>query len=549
MASTSLNSSSSSSASTSSARRRWTREQLLKSLEILGPLSAPLPPQLPPSPPASCRSSPAPHSAKRKLDTAPESTSIKRVRLASPPERSQRHHHQHNNAQQPSPSARRPANAAQSLNSRLEPSEDGEVREDVDSFPLNAQVSLEPNAVPVRRPRRGRPTVRTFDELHDKYHQYGRKLKYSGDARLWSAYPPTHKEYRPLANPPPPGSSYYQNSGLIARLELLDALLCFTYAMWMKDFIRQSCFHETWSTIDAFLGWCMAKWETADVHGEQEKALLGLIFMIQAFIHSRKLVYANRRSVDPEMRRLWDQLKADMVDLGQAAVRDESKVNSGQHGLGLQSTPPMLPSPASLPPNSANSTPINNSTGGTPNTFSNNISTSATAATANSTPPIQYDALSQLIVDEIKKPLGFEPKQHIPPVMVNAAAKASTPIGPSFAFSLVQQSEGIRQASNCMIHSQKYLTLSVLAEHYPTTLARMLKSSLSAHEEYEPDLEDEEGELFWPGQCITGEGLGWVCLMGKAMVQEIGRGIGYKGVEGVVPKPNPPVGEAGSAQR
>lgn len=62
-------------------------------------------------------------------------------------------------------------------------------------------------------------------------------------------------------------------------------------------------------------------------------------------------------------------------------------------------------------------------------------------------------------------------------------------------------------------------------------------SSLAAHEEHEPDIEDEEGELLWPTQSVTGEGLGWVCLMGKAMVKELGRDIGYVGLDGVVRKP------------
>ena len=51
-------------------------------------------------------------------------------------------------------------------------------------------------------------------------------------------------------------------------------------------------------------------------------------------------------------------------------------------------------------------------------------------------------------------------------------------------------------------------------------------------------LEDEEGELFWPGQLITGGGMGWVCLMGKAMLKEFGRELGYQGLEGIIPKPS-----------
>jgi len=87
--------------------------------------------------------------------------------------------------------------------------------------------------------------------------------------------------------------------------------------------------------------------------------------------------------------------------------------------------------------------------------------------------------------------------------------------------------------------SQKTMTLPVMALHFPGTFARMVHSSLLPHEEHEPDIEDEEGELFWPGGCVTGEGLGWVCLMGKAMISEFGKGYGYRGLDGVVPKPKP----------
>jgi hypothetical protein len=77
-------------------------------------------------------------------------------------------------------------------------------------------------------------------------------------------------------------------------------------------------------------------------------------------------------------------------------------------------------------------------------------------------------------------------------------------------------------------------------------------SSLQAGEEHEPDMEDTEGELFWPGNMGSGQGLGWVCLMGRAMIREFGGEIGYKGLDGVVPKPKLEEGQgpsAGSAMR
>lgn len=162
-------------------------------------------------------------------------------------------------------------------NLRSEPCEDGEVREE-----SLADVSVSRGStvdLPIRRPKKGKLSIRHYDILHDKYHNAGRMLKYSGDARFWSTYPPTHREYRPLPEPPQPGSPYHKYGGLIARLELLDALVCFTYSIWNRDYGRRFCNRETWSTIEAFLLWCKQKWKDEDKGGssDPEKAFLSLM--------------------------------------------------------------------------------------------------------------------------------------------------------------------------------------------------------------------------------------------------------------------------------
>ena len=162
-------------------------------------------------------------------------------------------------------------------NSRSEPCEDGEVREEP---PADVSVSRGSAVdLPIRRPKKGKLTIRHYDTLHDKYHNAGRMLKYSGDARFWSTYPPTHREYRPLSDPPQPGSSYHKYGGLIARLELLDALVCFTYSIWNRDYGRRFCNRETWATIEAFLLWCKQKWKDEEKGGssDAEKAFLSLM--------------------------------------------------------------------------------------------------------------------------------------------------------------------------------------------------------------------------------------------------------------------------------
>jgi hypothetical protein len=248
---------------------------------MIGDLAAPLPPTLPPSPPASRAVSPVAGS-KRKL-TSSDFDAVKRPRTSSISDRPQQSscHSQHSqqSSHQPQPPSiptRQPIPTATSLVARPEPSEDGELREE-QHFVSPPIAHGSPVDVPIRRPKKGKPALRHFDSLHDKYHTAGRMLKYSGDARFWSTFSTGHREYRPLANPPDQGSPYYKYGGLIARLELLDALVCFTYSIWNKDIGRRTCFVETWQTIEAFLGWCKQKWQTEEGANDSEKAFLGLM--------------------------------------------------------------------------------------------------------------------------------------------------------------------------------------------------------------------------------------------------------------------------------
>ena len=242
-------------------------------LKILGALSTPPAPELPPSPPTSRPSSPVPGS-KRKAASNP-SDSNKRPRLSNIQGRCPK--------QRPPPSSARhcrnlPADA--SFNIRSESSEDGEVHEEsvVPSSRLQPATVALAATVPIRRPRADKmPPHSHFEDLHREFHERGRALKYSGTGRWWSSYPSNSKEYIPLKNPPPPGSPYHINAGVIARLELVDALVCFTYAMWVKEYARGTCDRKTWQTSDGFLKWCKGRWEASDTHGDRENALKGLM--------------------------------------------------------------------------------------------------------------------------------------------------------------------------------------------------------------------------------------------------------------------------------
>ncbi|KAF5317222.1 hypothetical protein D9611_003941 [Ephemerocybe angulata] len=544
-------------------KRRWTREQLLKNLEVLNSVDAPLPPTLPPSPPASRAASPAP-GYKRKSDSSsdpePIAPSTKRPRTSSMPDRrpltaNQQHpHHPHQppHSHQPpnaqSASSSQPASASKpppASASRTEP-EEGEVREEsstsaqAPSIPAPAKANLD---VPIRRPKRGRQSLRHFDVLHDTYHAQGRMLKYSGDARFWSTYPPTHREYRPLADPPSPNSSYHKYGGLIARLELVDALISFAYSIWSKEYPRRQCIKETWSTIEAFLGWCKKKWQAEEGIDDAEKAFVGLIWMIEAFIHGRKLMYAVTGHLDNDMNVVTKNLRGNIAKAADAA----ESISGGLSGVlhpHSSGTPIMLPSPASIAPaNSANSTPTYKDTRTTNGASNSRDPPSTTQQPAR---PSRPQTGPSPVPAPLLPPHYANSTTPVPAHVMDAMAEVREPIGPVLAQDLHDFVSGYYASSWCMSTSQATLNLPIMMRCFPVTFNRMMHTTLTPLEEYEPDIEDEEGELHWPGQLITGEGLGWVCLMGKAMVKEFGKAYGYKGLDGVVPKPKPE-GSAGES--
>ncbi|XP_006461212.1 hypothetical protein AGABI2DRAFT_185498 [Agaricus bisporus var. bisporus H97] len=483
-------------------KRRWTRHELLQSIRILADLPRPLSQDLPLSPPASRPSSPAPGNKRKSVDS--DNLATKRLRTSS---LSDRHGHpfHHLPTLPPASSAAPPSlhfPSASNTTARSEPCEDGEVPEDPPPPPHGSAADCalyHPNTVPIRRPKRGRPPHKYYDDLHDKYYQAGRLLKYSGDARFWSTYPPSHKEYRPLAHPPPVNSLYHKHGG------------------------------ETWDTINAFMTWCKGKWLTQTQFHEAERPLL-------AFIEGRKMFYSIRHGLDLEMDRISGQAKVKIENAIHEV--DQSASTPGIQVGKSQGTPPMLPSPASIAPtNSANSTPTTRD-GGTPNT-----------TTARPPPDTRNPPPQQFRPPTSNKPISFFPllprrlrenASSIPQSYIDAAQKVTEPIDVNTISELKDLTATFRSTASSMAEAQQTLNLATMARHFPRTFSRMVNSALTSTEEHEPDFEDEEGELFWPGQLVTGEGLGWVCLMGKAMIQEFGKAYGYRGLDGVVPKPNDP---------
>ena len=246
-----------------------------------------------------------------------------------------------------------------------------------------------------------------------------------------------------------------------------------------------------------------------------------------------------RTHLDADMDKLHANGKTKILAAAvQAEQENPSGLNPGLLAAKSQATPPMLPSPASLAPaNSANSTPTTRD-GGTPNTTASTSSNLA-AHLAAPYPPHQTMIPAPLLPDRLQ---GIP----IPAHVMAAMADVTVPSGPQLIQNLKNMTAGTIAAAWCMTTSQNTLNLPILARFFPNTFARVIHTTLSPVEEHEPDFEDEEGELFWPGQSVTGEGLGWVCLMGKAMIKEFGKTYGYRGIDGVVPKPKPEDEESGS---
>ena len=187
--------------------------------------------------------------------------------------------------------------------------------------------------------------------------------------------------------------------------------------------------------------------------------------------------------------------------------------------------PPMLLSPDYTPVNRGESTP--DSAGSRP---------APPAATQTVPLPSRYTGIvPHELVPEYYLINGPQP---IPDHVMKAMANVMEPIGPTLIQGLKDLTSGISAMAWCM-SPQNMLTLPVMRRCFPKTWTRMIYTTLLPSEEHEPDFEDEEGELYWPGQCVNGEGIGWVCLMGKAMINEFGKAYGYKGLDGVVFKPKP----------
>jgi hypothetical protein len=246
---------------------------------------------------------------------------------------------------------------------------------------------------------------------------------------------------------------------------------------------------------------------------------LNLFFswMIEGFIQGRKMLYSVRNSLEKDME------KVHLTTSHKIAAAAEEAIAAGDLILGINATllhgkpPPMPPSPS-------------------PNTPVNRDNAASRPAPPQAAPrPSQYTGMvpRKLVPEYLTN--GPQP---IPNHVMKAMTDVTEPIGPTLIQGLKDLTSGFSATAWC-VSPQNILTLPVMRRCFPKTWTRMMHTTLLLTEEHEPDFEDEEGELYWPGQCVTGEGIGWVCLMGKAMINEFGKAYGYKGLDGVIPKPKP----------
>ncbi|KAK7692901.1 hypothetical protein QCA50_004537 [Cerrena zonata] len=492
--------------------RRPPRDRLSRSLQSLGNLITTLPLALSTPPPSRSPSPGLP--GKRKSDPDSERPSAKRQRISSTSQSSQRLR----SHQPPPPSLSRPT-PSQTL--RSDPSEEGELRDDPVPGPSSSSTSV-PSAtseilnsnLPIRRPRRGAPSEDYFKNLQEKYEALGHAFKYSGGVRWDSCHVPTHGgAYKALENPPPVNSAYHIHGHVISRLESTEAMLCYGYALWahgqrfalrmqvagadkkkrealVQD--QKATFEYYWNVMGGLYSRLHHVWDPSATE-EGEKFMWALSRMVESY-HWEKRVFQRLESCFEMDHNLWIKLGAkerEYLQQKQAAA----------------APPRMLPSPESLAGSSANSTPASRSAG---------------------TPEQSKKAAEELS------------KEAMIQLQYRTEARFNSTVTPYYVYTHQQCEKAAVHASRKMIDAQKYLTLPAMAKHFPRTFTRMINSSYSYTDECEPDMEDDDGELMWPNQLMTGEGWVWLITMGRAMVREYGKKFGYTSYEGLVPDPNPP---------
>lgn len=245
------------------------------------------------------------------------------------------------------------------------------------------------------------------------------------------------------------------------------------------------------------------------------------------------MIYIIRGHLDVDMNKVHGNISKKISAAADTAIEGDSLLAAS---FGLGKPTPMLPSPSST-----NSTPVNpNRDGSTPSSNSAQRPGPGAAHAASR----QQQQYTGSVPFKLLPSYMQNTTAPIPPHVMTSMMNSAEPIGPVLVHDLKDLITTHASTASGIQTSQTTLNLPLLRRCFPNTWARMMYTTLLPTEEHEPDLEDEEGELYWPDNCISGEGIGWVCLLGKAMIKEFGKAYGYIGVDGAVPKPNKPSEEA-----
>ncbi|GJJ06174.1 hypothetical protein Clacol_000363 [Clathrus columnatus] len=456
--------------------------QLLKAVLALPMLSA----TLPASPPPSRSASPAPSlsSGRRKLppqeaDSLGQQVTTKRARTSL----------QHTDVHQSIPDVRSPRISPQSVRKEEVPVISLSSSVTTPSQPQILAVAPTPGAPETSSysHRRGKPTTQEYSRFHDRYLGCGKLLKQSAQDRM--RIPPESGRNRP-------NSSQLAHLGFIARIEAIDGLLNFAYSIWCKDMSEGRCHQSLWETLDAYTAWVRNRWEVSDARGDAQRAFVGLIRIIEAYVYARKASALN------------SSLSKSAGDIENANKQPE--------------------------PNQISSLSPATSLGGSSQHSASNNS----PALMNAAPPA--------IVTSRATPHG-------PAVSNSSSSSSGQPLNvPKSYFDAVQSAINYsqRSARNVSV-AGVYLNLPILSRCYPKTYARILTCQLRIEEEYEADFDQDEcsrpdsdpdhtpgpgeGPLMWPIALSTPQvdGLVWMLLLGRSMIREIAYPAGYRGMEGL----------------
>jgi hypothetical protein len=146
----------------------------------------------------------------------------------------------------------------------------------------------------------------------------------------------------------------------------------------------------------------------------------------------------------------------------------------------------------------------------------------------------QYSLPYKDILEELRNPKTNEATSG---ALSDAMNTITHPVGPSIFSNMLAFSAKYKQVNTSSHLAREMLSLPMLFRNFPRTWRRVVYTPLGHGDEHEPDFDDDEGGLYWPDHPLNGQSIGWVCLLGKAMVKEFGTPFGYKGLDNVLPKP------------